>query len=184
MLRAKVKRQSRQEGRPKEEFNKRYLPFVRQMGELGATDAHYAKCFGVSETCIRGWRRKHPEFQAAQNEGKEWADNQVVQALFKRAVGYSHDDVDIRTRSLGDGMGSEIVQTKIIKHYPPDATSCLFWLKNRRPLEWRERQELTGKDGAPLTPPTLDLKKLSLQELLTLQGMMDKAKQVETEVKI
>jgi hypothetical protein len=25
--------------------------------------------------------------------------------------------------------------------YPPDTTACMFWLRNRRPGDWRERAE-------------------------------------------
>jgi hypothetical protein len=26
------------------------------------------------------------------------------------------------------------------EHIPPDVTACIFWLKNRRPKEWRDVQ--------------------------------------------
>jgi hypothetical protein len=32
--------------------------------------------------------------------------------------------------------------TPLTKHYPPDTTACIFWLKNRKPKEWRDRAEL------------------------------------------
>jgi hypothetical protein len=32
--------------------------------------------------------------------------------------------------------------TRLTKHYPPDTTACIFWLKNRKPREWRNRTEL------------------------------------------
>jgi len=32
--------------------------------------------------------------------------------------------------------------TPLTKHYPPDTTACIFWLKNRKPREWRNRTEL------------------------------------------
>ena len=27
------------------------------------------------------------------------------------------------------------------KYYPPEVTACIFWLKNRRPDKWRDRQD-------------------------------------------
>ena len=35
---------------------------------------------------------------------------------------------------------------------PPDTTAAIFWLKNRRSDEWRDKQEqeISGKDGAPI----------------------------------
>jgi hypothetical protein len=29
-----------------------------------------------------------------------------------------------------------------VKHVAPDTTAQIFWLKNRRPEEWRDRQEI------------------------------------------
>jgi len=29
-----------------------------------------------------------------------------------------------------------------VKHYPPDTTAAIFWLKNRQPAKWREKQEV------------------------------------------
>ena len=34
----------------------------------------------------------------------------------------------------------------------PTVTSRIFALKNADNVEWREKQEITGKDGAPLVP--------------------------------
>jgi hypothetical protein len=33
------------------------------------------------------------------------------------------------------------------EHYPPDTTAAIFWLKNRRRNEWRDRQLDTNDDG-------------------------------------
>src|SRR6516225_6395600 len=51
--------------------------------------------------------------------GKAPADERVVVSLYQRALGYDHNG----------------------KHYPPDVTACIFWLKNRAPEEWRDRRE-------------------------------------------
>ena len=36
------------------------------------------------------------------------------------------------------------IRVKTTKHYPPDPTSMIFYLKNRRPDRWRDKQELAG----------------------------------------
>jgi hypothetical protein len=66
-------------------------------------------------------------------------------------VGYEHPEVDIRTVSIGDGC-SEIVQTPIIKKYPPSEVACIFWLKNRQPKKWRDKQDvsISNPDGTGL----------------------------------
>jgi hypothetical protein len=46
----------------------------------------------------------------------------------------------------------QIIRAETKEHVPPDTTAGIFWLKNRRPEAWRERQqhEHTGKDGEPI----------------------------------
>lgn len=72
------------------------------------------------------------------------ADAEVGERLFQRACGYSHPDVHI------SNYQGAITQTEITKHYAPDTTACIFWLKNRRPDLWRDRMEHTGRDGGPI----------------------------------
>jgi hypothetical protein len=35
-----------------------------------------------------------------------------------------------------------IIQTTVRKFYPPDTTAAIFWLKNRKPEEWRDKTEV------------------------------------------
>ena len=107
---------------------------------LGAIDSELAGFFGVSETTINNWKNEHEDFSLALKKGKQIADAKVAQALFHRATGYSHEDVDIKV------IEGNIVQTPLVKYYPPDATSAIFWLKNRQPTKWRDKQ-VTEHEG-------------------------------------
>ena len=110
------------------------------------TDDELAKAFGVSVSSIEKWTREQLEFKRAKKRGKDKADDKVVYSLFQRATGYSHPDIDIKV------IDGEIVITDIVKHYPPDTTACIFWLKNRQKDNWRDvhRQEHTGAGGGPI----------------------------------
>lgn len=99
----------------------------------GFTDKEIAKRLGVTEQTLNNYKKDYPEFFESLKRGKAIADGKVEVALFQRAVGYSHPDVHI----LKDGT---IVP--IIKHYPPDPTSMIFWLKNRQQQRWRDKQEV------------------------------------------
>lgn len=107
---------------------------------LGAIDSELADFFNVSEVTINNWKNEHEEFSLALKKGKEIADAKVAQALFHRATGYSHEDIDIKMYEGG------IIETPYTKHYPPDATSAIFWLKNRQPKKWRDKQ-ITEHEG-------------------------------------
>ena len=109
---------------------------IKKLAEFGLTDKELGWLLGVDESTITRWKQASPEFLHALKEGKEISDSKVVKSLFKRAIGYSHPDFH-----LSNYQGS-ITKTDTIKHYPPDPTSMIFWLKNRQPDKWREKQEL------------------------------------------
>jgi hypothetical protein len=113
---------------------------------LGATNTDLARFFAVDERTILRWQHDHPEFCRALKSGKDEADAQVSDRLFKRATGYSHPDVVINV------CGGKIEKTRVVKHYPPDTTAAIFWLKNRQREKWRDVQRLehAGPGGGPI----------------------------------
>lgn len=131
-------------GRPTK-YKAEFASQAAKLCALGATDAQLADFFGVAISTINLWKVEHQEFSDAIKVPKTEADERVVQSLYRRAMGYEHDEVDIRV------IEGQIVQTPIRKHYPPDTAAAAFWLKNR--AGWRDKHEteITGKDGQPLT---------------------------------
>lgn len=122
-------------GRPtkfKPEYNKQVVGLCK----LGATDIQLAEFFGVTEQTINNWKNDHPGFFESIKRGKLAADRKVAQSLYHRALGYSHKEDKIFQH---DGKPL-IVPT--IKNYPPDSTAAIFWLKNRQPQDWRDKQEI------------------------------------------
>lgn len=133
----RAKASGRGRGRPKSDiYSKINLDHVRFLCEKGCTDVEMCNFFGVCEKTWNVWKEKHPEFYAVLQEAKSVADSEVERSLFERAKGYVHPEEKI---FCTDGM---IVRADTIKHYPPDPTSCIFWLKNRQPDRWRDKQEV------------------------------------------
>lgn len=120
-------------------YKPEFAELARKFCCLGATDADLAKFFEVNVDTIHEWKKVHSGFSDSIKAGKEQADSEVASKLFHRATGYEHPEDDIRTVSMGDGAGSEIVITPTVKRYPPDTTAAIFWLKNRRPDLWRDK---------------------------------------------
>lgn len=108
---------------------------------MGATDEQLADFFGVTKKTIANWKNNKEGFLHSLKEGKLLSDAEISDSLFNRAKGYSHLDTDIRV------LNGKIVQTPITKHYPPDVTACIFWLKNRQIEYWREKQEVKVETG-------------------------------------
>ena len=132
--------ESRSVGRPtkyKDEFN----PQAEKLCKLGATDKELADFFEIDEATIYRWKIEYPEFCDSIKRGKQIADMEVADSLYKRANGYSHHE-DVIFNDKGVPL---VVQTT--KHYPPDPTSMIFWLKNRQPKQWRDKQEISHSIG-------------------------------------
>lgn len=139
-------------GRPTA-YKTEYIEQAQKLSKMGATDAEMAEFFGVAISTLNLWKIKHPEFSEALSAGKEIADKRVVSSLYQRAMGYSHPDVDIRV------IEGQIVQTELIKHYPPDTTAMIFWLKNRDPSNWRDKTDIEHSGSiAGLTDEQIDQK--------------------------
>jgi len=123
-------------GRPTK-YKDEYCRIAYQMALLGAIDKDLAKAFDVNEDTINEWKKVHPEFSESIKKGKIIADGEIADRLHQRAKGYEHEDLYI-TQYQG-----EIIQEKIMKHYPPDTTAAIFWLKNRQPAQWRDKTEIS-----------------------------------------
>lgn len=137
-------------GRPtlyKEEYNIQ----VQKLCKLGATDKEIADFFNVNEDTINEWKKVYSEFSESIKKGKIEADANVAQRLYERAMGFEHDSEEIKVVSIGQGEGSSIERVPIRKIYPPDPTAAIFWLKNRRPREWRDKQEIDQKHSGGIS---------------------------------
>ena len=116
-------------------FKEEFIPQAEKLCKLGATDMEVADFFDVDVRTVYRWKGENEAFCQALKVGKDIADERVERSLYARANGYEHEEVDIRV------VGGAIVQTPIRKYYPPDTTACIFWLKNRKTAEWRDKVE-------------------------------------------
>ena len=123
------------EGRPTK-YKDEYAKQAYKLCLLGSTDEDMADFFEVSKSTINNWKHDHPEFLDSIKRGKISADATVASRLYKRAIGYEHDEDKIFNHQ-GEAL---IVPT--VKHVQPDTTAAIFWLKNRQPKMWRDKQEI------------------------------------------
>lgn len=130
MTEAKVKNKG---GRPTD-YKEVYCEQVRKLCLLGATDERMANFFNIAESTLNNWKSKHPEFLESIREGKEVADANVANALYNKAIGFSHKETKVFNNQ------GEILTHEVDKHYPPDTGAAFIWLKNRG--GWKDRQEV------------------------------------------
>ena len=123
----------------------------------GLTDEQLAEKMGINPATLYDWKNKHPEISEALKKGKEIVDIQVENALLKRALGYEYMEERVE---ISEKDGRKVIQTT--KTVPPDTTAQIFWLKNRRPDQWRDKPV----EGAPEVNQTeVDALTESLKEL-------------------
>jgi hypothetical protein len=113
---------------------------------LGATDVELADFFGIAESTLHLWVKRHPAFSESRARGKMAADAEVADKLYQRALGFSHPEVHVSTYE------GDVTLTPITKQYPPDTQAASWWLKNRQPSKWKDKTEaeLSGPGGGPI----------------------------------
>lgn len=119
------------------------------LAEQGYTNDQIAEALNISVETLKGWIKKYPELIPPIKEGKDKADGEIETSLFNRAKGMKVKEITVIQNP--DGSTRKEIKEKEI---PPDTAAAFIWLKNRKPKQWRDKQEmqLTGKDGMPLIP--------------------------------
>lgn len=125
------------------------LELVTGWARDGLTNEQIAHNLGINTSTLYEYQKKHKEFSKSLKTGKEISDYQVEGSLFKRAMGYEYTEVTKERRMKGKTAEQmeepdefEMVTIKeVTKFIVADPTSMIFWLKNRKPHQWRDRRE-------------------------------------------
>jgi hypothetical protein len=130
----------------------------------GLTDEQIAENMGIKRQTLYEWKKKYADISDTLKRGKEVIDRHVENALLKRALGYRYDEVtrepqpviDKKTGKIKkDEFGEPVMELQAIKvvtkEVQPDTTAQIFWLKNRKPEVWRDKQEINHSGGTDNT---------------------------------
>lgn len=148
-------------GRPTD-YKSEYAKQAEKLCTLGATDQELADFFEVDVRTVYRWKHDHEDFCQALKAGKDVADERVERSLYQRAIGYEQDEVKI----FMPANAPEPVYAPFRAKIAPDVTAAIFWLKNRRSSEWRDKQEVdhTSSDGS-MTPTRVELVALTPHDI-------------------
>jgi hypothetical protein len=123
------------------------LNLVECWARDGYIDEDIAKKLGVAYSTFKEYKVKYPDLLASLKKGKEVVDFEVENALLKRALGYKYVETTKEARIDKKTGKEELVVVKAVeKEMPADTTAQIFWLKNRKPDEWRDTKkvDITG----------------------------------------
>lgn len=134
------------------------LNLIEHWARNGMIEADMMKNLGVSKDTFYLWKKEKPEFYDALQRGKEVADALVESALFKSALGYEVEEVteeptvvraygDIVYDDEGNPVTKLVVTKRVTKQVAPAVAAQIFWMKNRQPERWRDKQEIKHTGG-------------------------------------
>jgi transposase-like protein len=127
-------------GRPTA-YRDEFAEQAAKLCNLGATDDELADFFGVHRATIYRWKHEHQEFCDAIKSGKETADERVERSLYQKATGYEITE-EQAVKLKVEQHKEEVEVVEVRKHIPADTTAAIFWLKNRRKGEWRDKHDV------------------------------------------
>lgn len=114
----------------------------------GLTDEQISQNIGINPATLYAWKNNYPKISESLKRGKKVVDIQVENALLKRALGYKYTETTKQLVANSKTGKTELKVTKEIeKEMPPDVTAIIYWLKNRKPEIWKDKQniEISGE---------------------------------------
>lgn len=111
---------------------------VEAWAKSGLSEKQISQNMGIAYSTLKEWKKKYSALSASLKKGKEVTDFEVENAMHKSALGYYVEETKTYITETNG------VQTKKIEKYkkwiPPNSTSQIFWLKNRKPDVWMDRK--------------------------------------------
>jgi transposase len=137
-------------GRPTE-YRPEFVAQAEKLCELGATDEEIAAFFEVSSRTVYRWKTRHEEFCQALKSGKDKADERVERSLYQKATGFYYTEQQAIKIKL-EQHKEDVKVVDVERYAPADTTAGIFWLKNRRKNEWRDKidHEHAGPEGGAI----------------------------------
>ena len=112
------------------------------------TDEQIAANMVIGYSTLQTWKSKYQDIQDTLKKGKEVVDTEVENALLQKALGMTKTvQKPIKLKEVKYDNGKRVSEKERIEYaeeevfIPPDTTAQIFWLKNRRPDKWRDKQK-------------------------------------------
>ena len=167
-------RQNIREVRPmaKSKYETHVLPNLEKVeawARAGATAKDISAKLHIAYSTFRNYvdlgQQGDERYQALSEafaRGCEVSDDAIETALFNRAKGIQYEEETYERKVNKETGETEVVLTKkVTKFIPPDPTSAMFWLTNRRPERWKykpqeDKEDDPGQEGGVVLLPAVD----------------------------
>lgn len=122
---------------------------LRGWARDGLTQEQISEKIGISRSTLNEWIKKYADIADTLKKGKEVADREIEESLFKKAKGFTMKiqkpfklkkiTYDKKTfKKIKEEEKVEYAEEEV--YIPPDTVAMIFWLKNRKPEVWRDKQ--------------------------------------------
>lgn len=144
-----------------------YLEDIKYWCRDGATEEEICKRLGVALSTFQNYKNDYDELVEVLRNGKQHIDYKVEDALLQRALGYRFDEVTYE-------YDEEV--KRVTKQQAGDTTAAIFWLKNRQPEKWRDKQDVShsGPDGGPIEIEDVSPRDIMKEKLEAMRGKSKK----------
>ena len=147
----------RQEGTKPTLLKEGMLDKIKEWAKQGIINAEIAKGLNIAESTLYLWKAEVPEVAEAFKQAEEYRVSQVVNAAYKRALGYEYDEV---TEENGQ------IKKRVTKHIPGDTTIQQVILYNKDPEHWKSKNH---SETLSITQNNISIEKIDVK-LEELQG--------------
>lgn len=126
-----------------------FLEQIAQWAERGASQNEIAKKLNLAVSTFKLYLSKgdkgekpYVDLSDCFREAVEVPNDNVEAAMYKRACGITWDEKTYETKwNESTQEWEEVCIKRVTKFIPPDPTSMMFWLANRRPDRWKYKPE-------------------------------------------
>ena len=131
--------------------------YLRRMAEEGYSDSEIAADIGVSPSTFKKWKSKRRDIEDALRLGRYGADYAVIDALYKKACGYSvtvNKTYKLKRVDYDPDTGKKVREYEELcvgadeNYIPADVRATSFWLKNRQPSRWSDKPDTVSGEAA------------------------------------
>jgi hypothetical protein len=119
-------------------YDPAFIPVVQNLVARGFINTEIADTLNIDERTLYNWKREHEDFAAALVRSKDQIDDMVEATLLMKAQGFE--------RKVQKATASGKVVT-VTEYFQPSDSAIQFWLKNRRPEQYREQRDVNVKHG-------------------------------------
>lgn len=118
-------------------FREGFLPNIERLASKGATLTMIAEYLGVSRATLFNWKTQRQDVAEALSAGEAMADQNVERAMYMNAVG----SVRRKAEKIHVTKDGSVIRVPYVERFKPDVDAGRFWLTNRLPDKWRNKQE-------------------------------------------